>query len=96
MKKEKFIQVPGVVLLFAGILLAVEPNFVRSTVYKVGKDGSDADVNLTSVEYSDGMGRKMQTKTDLNNGSDRTVCTYYDELGRLEQVIFGTTASRNQ
>lgn len=71
----------GLMILGATHINAVEPNFVRSTIYNVGKkDG--VDNNLVTTDYSDGLGRQIQAKVKIDDTHDRTVCTFYDEAGR--------------
>jgi|GEM_PF-1712480 len=72
--------------LFAAIA-AAEPNYVETTSYDVDGNGN----NVVATEYSDGMGRTIQTKLklapDTSSSSpvsrDRVSCLYYDSAGRL-------------
>ena len=68
------------VLLAAAVraVNAVEPNYVRTTTYDVDGAGS----NVETTEYSDGLGRAVQSKLQLNDTKDRVSCTYYDQAGR--------------
>lgn len=75
---------PIFLLLTAVAAVAVEPNFVRTTVYTVGKDGSGNDADLVSTTYSDGLGRQIQSKVKVSATQDRTACTFYDDAGRPE------------
>ena len=63
-------------------LNAAEPNYIRTTVHKVGKDNSGNDADMVTTSYSDGRNKGIQTKIQLPSGDDRVVCTYYDEIGR--------------
>lgn len=69
------------VLSFA--INAAEPNFVKTTVYKVGKNGA-TDKDLVTTDYSDGLGRQVQSKLKIDDTHDRTSCTFYDDAGRSE------------
>jgi hypothetical protein len=73
---------PILLLLAALAAMAVEPNYVRTTIYSVGKDGSGSPANLQSTSYSDGLGRQIQSKLRISATEDRTACTFYDEAGR--------------
>jgi YD repeat-containing protein len=57
---------------------AAEPNYVRSRVINV--DGAFHDV--VSTQYSDGLGRSIQSKQRLSETQARVVSTFYDEAGR--------------
>ena len=73
----------GVLLtVMLGAVSAAEPNYVRMTVHKVGKDAVGNDVDMVTTSYSDGSNRGIQSKIQLPTGGDRVVCTYYDEVGR--------------
>jgi hypothetical protein len=69
---------PILLLLAAFAAMAVQPNFVRSTVYDVDGSGN----NLVSTSYSDGLGRQIENKVKISNESDRVACTFYDDAGR--------------
>jgi hypothetical protein len=71
-----------IILLSALMVMAVDPNYVRSTVYQVGKDGSGNATDLISTSYSDGLGRQIQSKLMIDDTHDRTACTFYDDAGR--------------
>lgn len=86
MKMRRFVFSFLSLLICLTSIYSIEPNFVRSTTYKVGTDAENADVDITSTQYSDGMGRSLQSKTALEDGTDRIVCTYYDDLGRVQYV----------
>ncbi|NLE02935.1 MAG: hypothetical protein GX640_23955 [Fibrobacter sp.] len=74
-------KIATTLLLLALSAAAVEPNYIRTTVYKVGKDGT-TDANLTTTTYSDGLGRQLQTKVGIADDKDLTICTFYDAAGR--------------
>jgi len=59
---------------------AVQPNYVETTIYNVDGAGSD----VVSTDYSDGLGRPIQTKLKLADDRDRVACTYYNDVGRKE------------
>ena len=57
---------------------AVQPNFVQDSLFNVDGQGS----TIISTEYSDGLGRSIQSKLKLHDDTDRVSCTYYDSAGR--------------
>jgi YD repeat-containing protein len=73
------------ILFFISLTAAVEPNFVKTTIYNVGKK-SGTDVNLVTTDYSDGLGRPIQSKLKIDDTHDRTSCTFYDDVGRPDTV----------
>jgi len=60
---------------------ALEPDYIRTTVYNVDDSGS----NLVSTVYS-GFGREVQSKFKIDNEKDRVVATFYDKLNRKRFV----------
>jgi YD repeat-containing protein len=91
----------AVFVFIAGIALSdvvgqtVTPNYVETRVYQAENNNSTA---LVSREYSDGLGRSLQTKTHLNTavGSDINAvanASLYDDMGRPQMVLkpFATT-----
>jgi YD repeat-containing protein len=74
-----------IILLSALAVLAVEPNNIKTTIYKVGKDGAVVK-DLVSTTYSNGLGRQIQSKLKIDATRDRVSCTYYDEVGRVDTV----------
>jgi YD repeat-containing protein len=73
---------PILLFLLTLTVFAVEPNNVKTKVYKVGKDGTGTETNLVSTTYSDGLGRQIQSKVKIDDTHDRTACTFYDDAGR--------------
>jgi len=71
-----------ILLTFSLVALSVEPNYVKTTTYNVDGAGSD----IQSSEYSDGLGRGIQTKLKLTATKDRTSCVFYDDAGRQKYV----------
>jgi hypothetical protein len=73
----------GVFVLFAFVagVPALEPDYIRTTVYNVDGNGN----NLVSTVYS-GLGREVQSKFKIENGKDRVVATFYDNLNRKRVV----------
>lgn len=84
----------GVVFLFSFVsfLYATQPNFVKLTDIGIGTDTNGNKTDRISISYSNGLGKTLQTKSNLdavitgNNPSDTTrfltACTFYDEVGR--------------
>ena len=73
-----FIIVAGAVFTHA-----LESNYVKTTVYGVNSTGiTEGTSNVVSTEYSDGLGRQIQSKLKLDATHDRTVSYFYDNAGR--------------
>jgi YD repeat-containing protein len=79
------------VLFLVCVVNGAEPNFVRSTVYNVNDvSGVIPPVpqnNVISTDYTDGLGRTIQSKLQLNqliNGvkKARVVSSFFDAAGR--------------
>jgi hypothetical protein len=92
---RQFLMVVCVLLAaMAGWVGAVEPNYVRTTTYDVDgivNGGGNSDNDVVTTEYSDGLGRSIQSKLHLKPdlsatpqvpARDRVSCTFYDEAGR--------------
>lgn len=73
----------GVFVLFAFVagVPALEPDYIRTTVYNVDGNGN----NLVSTVYS-GFGREVQSKFKIDNDKDRVIATFYDNLNRKRVV----------
>jgi hypothetical protein len=71
------IDLSGAILLFVSLAAAVEPNFVRTTVYGVGQNGT---ANIVATDYSDGLGRSIQSKVKIDDTTDRVSCTFYERV----------------
>jgi YD repeat-containing protein len=78
--KQIVLFVSCVVFFSALHIDAAEPNYVRSTIFNV--DGAATPSNIITTEYSDGLGRSLQSKQQLSAGKARVVSTFYDEAGR--------------
>lgn len=100
---RNMVFVISILISGAASVNAVEPNYIRSTVYSVGKDGSGNDKDLVTTIYSDGFGRQIQSKVMIDGGKDRVSCTFYDEAGRpdkttkafVDEVTPGTYLSKS-
>jgi hypothetical protein len=76
------------VLLVSSGVMGVQPNSVQTTTYDVDGNGSD----VVTTEYSDGLGRSIQSKLKISDTiisgvaepRDRVTCTFYDDAGRPE------------
>jgi hypothetical protein len=62
----------------AAVVLSVQPNVERDTLFNVDGSGS----RVISTKYSDALGRAMQEKLRLSSTIDRVLCTFYDKVGR--------------
>ncbi len=71
-------------VMFAGSVLAVEPNYVKTTVKNV--DGSGVH-DFVRTKYTDGLGRGIQSRVDLSGGKCLVSGTYYDEAGRVSKQV---------
>ncbi|MBD3316981.1 MAG: hypothetical protein GF344_14425 [Chitinivibrionales bacterium] len=71
-------QTAGAMLLFAVAAMAVDPNYVKTTTYAEESHGP-----VTTITYTDGLGRTIQTQT-LAEGNDQAMVTAreYDQAGR--------------
>lgn len=72
------------VLFLVCIVNGAEPNFVRSTIKNV--DGATPPHDVISTDYTDGLGRALQSKLQINSGSmsgrARVVSSFFDNAGR--------------
>jgi hypothetical protein len=75
-----------IVLLFSLAAIAVEPNFVKITTYGVGTNSLGVSQDMVTTEYSDGLGKNIQSKVSLSSTKDRVSCTFYDNAGRQKYV----------
>jgi len=57
---------------------AVMPNYVKTKVYNIDGNGN----NVVSTEYSDGLGRQVLSKVQLDSVNGLAVSTFYDSTGR--------------
>jgi len=69
------------IVSFTAMIMAVQPNFIQTTTHNVGMGA-----NLVTTEYSDGLGRAIQSKLallpDATSQRERITCTFYDDAGR--------------
>jgi YD repeat-containing protein len=77
------------IVLFVSVLVlflvcfvnGAEPNFVRTTIFGVDWNAHDPH-NVVSTDYSDGLGRSIQSKLLLYSGQARVVSSFFDDAGR--------------
>jgi len=87
----KIIIVLGVILVpismgSMGKTYGLVPNYIKSTTFQTG--GGAESTNLCSIEYFDGMGRRIQKQLKLNGQQKKLVSgTYYDAMGRPEVQV---------
>ncbi|MBN1759622.1 MAG: hypothetical protein JW863_14945 [Chitinispirillaceae bacterium] len=83
MNRRLLMVVCVLVVSMAWVVRAVEPNYVRTTTYDVdGNITASDDNDVVTTEYSDGLGRPIQSKLRLNDTKDRVTCSFYDNVGR--------------
>lgn len=75
---SKCIKNCSLLLCLAVAAISVEPNYVKTTVFDVDGMGN----NIVTTEYSDGLGRPIQSKIKLDNTKDLTNSVFYDRIGR--------------
>ncbi|KMQ49622.1 RHS repeat-associated core domain protein [Chitinispirillum alkaliphilum] len=76
-----------VIWVCVGALLSQsQPNYVRTTVFGVGKDEAGDLKDLVSTVYSDGLGRQIQSKTIIDDNRELVTSTFYDASGRVQYV----------
>ena len=63
------------------VLPAVNPSYVKTEIFL---DPSNASRKLESYMVKDGLGRVVQTQTDLGNGRFNVSATYLDDFGNVE------------
>lgn len=63
------------------VLPAVNPSYVKTDVFI---DPTDASRKLESYTVMDGLGRVVQTQTNLGNGNFNVNATYLDDFGNVE------------
>lgn len=63
------------------VLPAVNPSYVKTEIFL---DPSNASRKMESYVVKDGLGRAVQTQTDLGNGRFSVSATYLDDFGNVE------------
>ncbi len=74
------------------ILSAVNPSYEKTEVFF---DPSNALRKLESYAVKDGLGRVVQTQTDLGNGNFNVSATYLDDFGNVEFAPLSYLSSKN-
>ena len=74
------------------MLPAVNPSYVKAEVFL---DPSNASRKLESYSVKDGLGRVVQTQTDLGNGKFNVNATYLDDFGNVEYAPLSYISSKN-
>lgn len=74
------------------VLPAVNPSYVKAEVFL---DPSDASRKLESYSVKDGLGRVVQTQTDLGNGKFNVNATYLDDFGNVEFAPLSYLSAKN-
>ena len=74
------------------VLPAVNPSYVKAEVFL---DPSNASRKLESYSVKDGLGRVVQTQTDLGNGKFNVNATYLDDFGNVEFAPLSYLSSKN-
>lgn len=67
-------------------VFAIEPNYVRTKTKLVGQDKNAAWKDIVTTEYTNGFGKSLQSKIQLDEDHDRVICRFYDDFGRLKYV----------
>ncbi|MBP5439300.1 MAG: hypothetical protein J6Y14_00105 [Fibrobacter sp.] len=74
------------------VLPAVNPSYVKAEVFL---DPSNMSRKLESYSVKDGLGRVVQTQTDLGNGKFNVNATYLDDFGNVEFAPLSYLSSKN-
>lgn len=83
----------NVFLLYAfASSFAIIPNSVKTTIFDDHISGATVPVWITSVTYSDGLGKQLQSQVFLNGLEKSMVSSIlYDEIGRLCTTVLPFT-----
>ncbi len=74
------------------VLPAVNPSYVKAEVFL---DPSNASRKIESYSVKDGLGRVVQTQTDLGNGNFNVSATYLDDFGNVEFAPLSYLSAKN-
>ena len=74
------------------VLPAVNPSYVKAEVFL---DPSNASRKLETYSVKDGLGRVVQTQTDLGNGNFNVSATYLDDFGNVEFAPLSYLSAKN-